>query len=141
VDVIFQCLIQYKAEMRRFGAVAVGILPLVVMRLHRILEVGLRVLDIFRNFGQIGQLQGSTIGFYDLHQVYPVEVKLVVFHRKLFGWKIKGLLDQINVSIHLPKWAKDVNKGAKIALLLTLTKVLTHKFLSEFLFKKNETFG
>jgi hypothetical protein len=54
---------------------------------------------------------------------------LVVFHRKLFGWKIKGLLDQINVSIHLPKWAKDVNKGAKIALLLTLTKVLTHKFL------------
>jgi hypothetical protein len=65
---------------------------------------------------------------------------LVVFHRKLFGWKIKGLLDQINVSIHLPKWAKDVNKAAKIALLLTLTKVLTHKFLGEVLFKKNKTF-
>jgi hypothetical protein len=99
------------------------------VRFHCILEVGLRMLDILRNFGEIGQLQGSTISFYDLHQVYPVEVKLVVFYSKFFGWKIKGLLDQINVSIHLPKWAKDVNKAAKIALLLTLTKVLTHKFL------------
>jgi len=141
MDVIFQCLIQYKTEMRRLGAVAVGIFPLIIMGLHRIFEVGLRVLDIFRNFGQIGQLQGSTIGFYDFHQVYPVEVKLVIFHGKLFGWKIKGLLDQINVSVHLPKWTKDVNKAAKIALLLTLTKVLPHKFLAYFEFKKNETFG
>jgi len=120
--------------MRRFGAITIGILPLVVMRLHCIPEEGLRMLNIFRNFGQIGKLQWSTIGFYDLHQVYPVEVKLLVFHRKLFGWKIKGLLNQINVSIHLPKWAKDVNKGAKIALLLTLTKVLPHKFLAYFEF-------
>jgi hypothetical protein len=104
------------------------------MRLHRISEEGLRVLNVFRNFGQVSQLQGSTIGFYDLHQVHPVEIKLFVFNRKLFGWKIKGLLDQINVSVHLPKWAKDVNKGAKVALLFTLTKVLTYKFLAYFEF-------
>ena len=116
--------------MRRFGTIAIGILPLVVMRLHRIPEEGFRMLNIFRNFGQIGKLQWCAIGFYDLHQVDPVEVKLLVFHCKLFGWKIKGLLNQINVSIHLPKWAKDCNKAAKIALLLTLTKVLNYKFLA-----------
>ena len=122
--------------MRRFGAIAIGILPLVVVRLHRIPEEGLRMLNVFRNFGQIGKLQWSTIGFYDLHQVDSVEVKLLVFHRKLFGWKIKGLLNQIDVSIHLPKWAKDCNKAAKIALLLTLTKVLNHKFLAGFILIK-----
>jgi hypothetical protein len=99
------------------------------MGLHGITEIGLGMLNVFRNFGQVGKLQGSTIGFYDLHQIYPVEVQLVVFYREFLGWKIKGLLDQINVSIHLPKWSKRVNKAAKIALLLTVTKVLNHKFL------------
>jgi hypothetical protein len=61
---------------------------------------------------------------------------LVIRYSKFFGWKIKGLLDQINVSIHLPKWAKRVNKAAKIALLLTVTKVLNHKFLAGFILIK-----
>ena len=33
--------------MRRFGTVAIGILPLVVVRLHRIPEEGLRMLNVF----------------------------------------------------------------------------------------------
>jgi len=106
------------------------------MGLHGITEIGLGMLNIFRNFGQVGKFQGSAIGLYDLHQVYPVEVKLVIRYSKFFGWKIKGLLDQINVSIHLPKWAKRVNKAAKIALLLTVTKVLNHKFLAGFILIK-----
>jgi hypothetical protein len=121
-----------------FGAITIGIFPLVVMCLHGLSKISLGMLNVFRNFGQIGKLQRRTIGFYDLHQVYPVEVQLVVFYREFLGWEIKGLLDQINVSIHLPKCAKRVNKAAKIALLLTVTKVLNHKFLVGFILIKPE---
>jgi hypothetical protein len=43
---------------------------------------------------------------------------------KLFGWKVKGLLDQVNVSVHLPSGLATKIQAAKIALLSGYIKCL-----------------
>ena len=59
------------------------------------------ILNVFRNFGKISQLQRCPISFYDIHEVDTVEVQLIVFYFKFFGGKVKSLLDQIDIFIHL----------------------------------------
>jgi hypothetical protein len=102
VDVVFQSLIQHKAEMGGLSAVAVRIFSLVIVRLHRIAKIGLGILDAFRNLRQIGQFERRAIGFDDLHQIDSVEKEFIILYMKLLGRKIKRLLDQVNVSVHLP---------------------------------------
>jgi hypothetical protein len=75
------------------------------MRCYGISKIGLRLLNVFRDFWQIGQLQRGAVRFNDFHQIYSVEVKLIVFHSEFLGWEIKGLLDQIDVSVHVQKWS------------------------------------
>lgn len=87
--------------MGRFGAIAVGVLALIVMRLYGVVEKCLGVLDIFRDLRQVGKLEWCTVGSYDLHQVYTVEMKLILLNRKFLGREIERLLDKIYVLVHV----------------------------------------
>lgn len=82
------------------------------MLLDRIVEVGLCILDILGNLGQIRQLQRRSISLDNLHQVHTVEMKLIVFNVKFFCGEIKGLLDEINVLVH-GKWGNGLKTSRK----------------------------
>lgn len=85
------------------GAIAIRVFSLVIMRFHRIAKVIFGILDAFRNLRQVRQLKRSAVSFDDFHQIDTIEKKFVVLYMKLLRWKVKSLLDQVNVSIHLPR--------------------------------------
>jgi hypothetical protein len=84
------------------GTITVSIFSLVIVGLHRITKIGFGILDAFRNLRQIGQFEWCAVSFDDLHQIDSVEKELIVLDMELFSGEIKRLLDQVNVSVHLP---------------------------------------
>ncbi len=101
MDIVLERLFQNKAEMRRLGAITIGVAAFVVEALDGVAEKHPRVLDVFADFGQVIQFQGRTVFLDDVHQGYIVEQQFVVLidvelHRR----KLKGLLNQVNVAFH-----------------------------------------
>jgi hypothetical protein len=93
---------QHKTKMRRLGAIAICVFAFVIMRLNRIVEKSLGVLNIVRNLWQISQFQRCSVGLNNIHEVDTIEKQFIVFNMKFFGRKIKSLLNKICVSVHLP---------------------------------------
>ena len=56
VDVVFQCFLQHKIVVRRFGAIAIGVFPIVFKTLHGIVKGGLCKPDVFAYAWQVGDL-------------------------------------------------------------------------------------
>jgi len=99
--VVRKCLVEDKAEMGGFGTIALGILSLIIMRLYGIVKKCLGILDILGDLRQVAKLQRRSVSINDLHQVYPVKMKFVLLYGEFFRWKIEGLLDKINVLVHV----------------------------------------
>ena len=99
VHIVFEHLLEHKAEVRALGAIAVLILPLVVGLGHRHIEQHLGLLDLLADLGQIRNLERSAVLLDDVHQVDPVPQQIVSIEFELVLGPFKGLLDQVGVFV------------------------------------------
>jgi hypothetical protein len=97
---VFDRLFQNVAKVVAFGTIAVLVLAIVIERFHGPGEQIARLFDLGANFGQIGEFQWSAILFNEVHEWYTVEHQITIdIDIKPFLWEIKGLIDQIEVSV------------------------------------------
>ncbi len=99
MDVILQRFIQNVGKMRAFGAVAVGVIALVVHLFHRLGKELLRVPDPLGDNRQVGQFKRCSILLHYGHKVDAVEEQVVVLHLKSFLREDKGLVDEVVVVV------------------------------------------
>ena len=86
--------------MGALGTVAIEIFSIVLMFFDGIIKHLFRLLYLHPYFGQEGKLERSTIFFYQLADVNPVEFeRIVVVNVKPFLGKMKCLVDEISVCI------------------------------------------
>jgi hypothetical protein len=86
-----------------FGAIAVGIFPLIAVLIEGLLKPALCLLNVFGYFGQVADFKRGTILLDDGHKGHAVEKQFVVFHLEFICGKIKGLLNEVDVFKHVGK--------------------------------------
>ena len=100
MHLMFDCFLQNVAKVVAFGTIAVLVLAIVIERFHGPREQIARLFDLSANFGQIGEFQWRAVLFNEVHEWYTVEHQITIdIDVKPFLWKIKGLIDQIEVSV------------------------------------------
>ena len=99
VNVVFEGFVEHEGKLRTLGAVAVIVLALVVGFSHGHLEKALCPLDLGRNLGKIGNLEGSTVLLYYLHEIYVIEHQIAVYHHEFILGEVEGLVYKVNVLV------------------------------------------
>jgi hypothetical protein len=100
VDVVFQGFFEHEAEVRRLGAVGVGVRALVVGLGNGVGKPALGPLNLGADFGQVGEAQRRAVFLHKGHQINVVEAELVVLNGKVGRRKVERLRYQVVVSIH-----------------------------------------
>ena len=115
MNVVFQGLIQHKLEMRTLGAIAIRVRTFVVGFGNGHVEQALGLLYLLADAGQIRNFQRRSILLNDVHKRNAVEVELIVEHTKFILWKIKRLLDEVDVfALHVHETMRIEGLGCKV---------------------------
>lgn len=111
-------LIQDVSKMIALGAIAVIVAPPVVQRFDRPVEDIFCFFDLRSDPGQIGQFQGGAILLDEMHHRKVMEGQIPVLNVKSLLWKIKGLIDQVEILVFhragAGYWIKVMSNGTAI---------------------------
>src|SRR6478735_3466606 len=99
--IILQRFFQYKREVRRLSAVAVGVFTVVIILDNGFVEPFLSLLDLRTDLWQISKLKWSAVLLNDVHHRHIIEMQLIINNLKLFSREVEGLVNQVKVLIHL----------------------------------------
>jgi hypothetical protein len=91
LNTVFKYLLQDVLEVGAFGAVAVGIGPVVVGFQDSTLKVKPGFLDFFCNDRQVREPERGFVGFDQLHEVEVMEIELILNDFETFRGKLKAL--------------------------------------------------
>lgn len=91
------------AEVAAFGAIAVAVFSLVVLRLHGAVKPVFRFFDLVTDFGQISQLKGGAVFIDQVFQRYSVKTQISIVQVKSILWEVICLLNEVKVTVlHSP---------------------------------------
>ena len=93
VNVVFESLLKHKAEMARFGTVAIVVAALIVSLGNSHVKHAFGSLYLRGDFGQICNLQRRTVLLDSLHQRNVVEIEFALLGAKFILWKVESLID------------------------------------------------
>ena len=99
MDIVFQCFLYHKGEMRALGTITIKIFPLVAVPFDGIRKHFLGLVDLHPDFGEITELEGSPILIDEVFQVNTVKLEIIIAYIKTFLRKIEGLFHQVGVRI------------------------------------------
>ena len=75
------------------------VLSLVIRFSHSHLEKALCPLNLGRDLGKIGNLEGSTVLLNDFHKVNVIEHQIAVHHHEFVLGEVEGLIYKVNVLV------------------------------------------
>ncbi len=96
---MFQCFLDYMAEVTTFGAIAVPVRSFVMMALYGAVKPVLGFFDLVPDAGQVGYLKRSAILLNEIGQGYAVKCQFSVMKVETFLWEIICLLDKVKITV------------------------------------------
>ena len=86
--------------MRRFGAVAIRVLPIVLETLHGVVERRLDEANILADPWEVRKFQWRAVLLDNVHERDIVKQQLMFPNLEFFLWKFEGLFDEFTVALH-----------------------------------------
>ena len=91
------------AEVATFGAIAVAVFSLVVLRFHGTVKPVFRFFDLVTDFGQISQLKRRAVFIDQVFKRNAVKTQISIVQVKSILWEVICLLNEVKITVlHSP---------------------------------------